>query len=58
MLGVCYEIVKGDFYDKIFHLNEHREDITLHVHPNHQLPEQSCSKIQLISEHVDYSYCY
>ena len=58
MFGICYEIVKGDFYDKIFHLNEHRQHISSHVHPNHQLLEPSRSKIQLISGHVDYSHYY
>ena len=57
MLGICYENVKGDFYDKIFHLNEHRKHIQ-YVHPNHQLLEPSLYKIQLISGHVDYSYYY
>ena len=57
MLGICYENVKGDFYDKIFHLNEHRKHIQ-YVHPNHQLLEPSLSKIQLISGHVEYSYYY
>ena len=58
MLGICYEIVKGDFDDKIFHLNEHPQHIILHVHLNYQLLEPSRSKIQLISGHVDYSYYY
>ena len=58
MHGMCYEIVKGDFYDIIFHLNKHRQHIILHVHPNHQLLKPSRSKFQVISGRVDYSYYY
>ena len=54
MLGICYEIVERDSYNKKFHLKEHSQHVILNLHPNHQLLEPSRSKIQLMSGHVDY----
>ena len=58
MLGICFEIVKGDFYLKIFHFEQTSPTHTFAFTSKSPIARAISLQDSVNSGHVDYSYYY